>query len=82
MKAKYKHYGNDCIIYDQIVCEDNIVVTVRDWKGGWCDIKPETKTKVCLTNAEARRLFYAFCDECEKQHYDCEYKEAQNGQDN
>lgn len=74
MKAKYKHYGNECIIYDQVICEDNVVVTIRSYTSGWFDAKPETKTKVCLTNAEARRLFYKFCSEHEKEHYDCEYK--------
>lgn len=75
MKAKYKHYGNECIIYDQIICEDNIVVTVRSYVCSWIDLTPDTKTKVCLTNAEARRMFYAFCNECEKEKYYCEYKE-------
>ena len=74
MKAKYSHDGNECIIYDQIFVEDNLVVTVRSYKGCWIDTA-DSKTKVCLTNAEARRLFYAFCDKCEKEHYDCEYKE-------
>lgn len=75
MKAKYSHYGNDCIIYDHIICEDNVVVTIRSWKGGWSDIQPDIKTKVCLTNAEARRLFYEFCKECKQGNYDCLYKE-------
>lgn len=75
MKAKYKHYGNECIIYDQVICEDNVVVTIRSYKSGWFDATPETTTKVCLTNAEARRLFYTLCDKYEKEKYDCEYKE-------
>lgn len=75
MKAKYKHYGNECIIYDQIICDDNVVVTIRSYTSGWFDAEPETKTKVCLTNAEARRLFYKICREHENEHYDCEYKE-------
>lgn len=75
MKAKYKHYGNECIIYDQIICEDNMVITIQSWTARWFDRDPETKTKICSTNAEAKRMFYAFCKECEKKHYDCEYKE-------
>jgi hypothetical protein len=74
MKAKYKHYGNECIIYDQVICEDNVVVTIRSYTSGWFDAKPETETKVCLTNAEARRLFHKICREHENEHYDCEYK--------
>lgn len=75
MKAKYKHYGNECIIYDQITCEDNVVVTIRSYISGWFDVEPETTTKVCLTNAEARRLFFNFCNSMENEHYDCVYKE-------
>ena len=76
MKAKYKHYGNDCIIYDQVICVDNIVVAVRTYVSGWFDAEPETATKVCLTNSEAKRMFYNLCSKFEKEHYDCEYKEA------
>ena len=75
MKAKYEHYGNDCIIYDQVICEDNIVVTVRSWWGSWAIDKPEVKTKVCPTNAEARRLFHGYCTKFENEGYDCVYKE-------
>lgn len=75
MKAKYQHDGNECRIYDQVVCEDNVVVTVRSYLSGWFDSEPETTTKVCLTNAEARRLFHNICDKFEKQRYECVYKE-------
>ena len=73
MKAKYMHYGTDCIIYDQVICEDNIFVKVKSWKGSWAIEKPQVETKICLTNAEARRLFYAFCKECKDSNYSCEY---------
>ncbi len=73
MKAKYYHYGNDCIIYDQIICDDNVVVKIRTYEG-WFGKDTDHETKVCLTNAEARRMFYAFCHECEKEKYDCEYR--------
>ena len=76
MKAKYKHYGNECIIYDQVICEDNVVVTVQSYTSGWFDAEPKTTTQVCLTNAEARRLFFSICDSFEKERYECEYKEA------
>jgi hypothetical protein len=76
MKAKYKHYGNDCIIYDQVICEDNIVVTVRSFDCSWSRTEPDVGTKVCLTNAEARRIFFNICNKFENQHYDCVYKEA------
>jgi hypothetical protein len=75
MKAKYQHYGNECIIYDAVYCDDNVVTTVRSYRSGWFDAAPETETKVCLTNAEARRLFFNICDKFEKERYDCEYRE-------
>lgn len=76
MKAKYKHYGNDCIIYEHIICVDNIFVGVTIYEGTWFDTRCEDTTKVCLTNTEARRLFFNACIEFEKHNYDCVYKEA------
>lgn len=76
MKAKYMHYGNDCIIYDQVVCEDNIVTTVTSYESNWFDSEPKITTKVCLTNAEARRMFFGFCDKFEKECDRCIYKEV------
>lgn len=75
MKAKYQHYGNECIIYDQVICVDNIVVTVRTYYGSWCKDEPETEVKVCLTNAEARRAFWHICQRLEKEGHECVYKE-------
>ena len=74
MKAKYQHYGNECIIYDQVICEDNVVTTVRSYRSGWFDASPETEVKVCITNSEARRLFFNICDKFEKELYDCIYR--------
>lgn len=76
MKAKYKHYGNECIIYDQIICEDNIVVSVRSYDCSWSDAEPDIRTKVCPTNSEARQMFFNFCKKCEKERYECMYKEC------
>jgi hypothetical protein len=75
MKAKYKHYGNERIIYDQAICEDNIFVTVRSYYCNWSITEPDVRTKVCPTNSEARRMFFNFCKKCEKERYECEYKE-------
>ena len=75
MKAKYRHDGSDCLIYDQVICEDNVVVTVRSYYGSWCDIEPQSTTKVCITNAEARRMFFNICKKFEEKRYDCEYRE-------
>lgn len=76
MKAKYQHYGNDCIIYDQVICEDNIVVTVRSYRATWGNDDPITDVTVYLTNAEARRRFFLICDKFEGWKYECVYKEA------
>ena len=76
MKAKYSHYGNDCIIHDQVICEDNIVVTIRSYTSGWFDAQPEIQTTVCSTDEEAIQLFNKTCDNFEKQKYDCEYRET------
>jgi hypothetical protein len=76
MKAKYSHYGDDCIIYDQVICEDNMVVTIRSYVGCWFDTEPETMTKICYTQEDAKEFFNEICENFEKQHYDCEYKET------
>ena len=76
MKAKYKHVGNDCLIYDQVICEDNIVVTVRSYYGAWGNDDPITDVTVYLTNSEAKRRFFLICDEFEQWNYDCVYKEV------
>lgn len=74
MKAKYKQTGNDCLIYYQVICVDNIVVTVKSYYSGWFDEEPNATPKVCITNAEARRIFYNTCIEFEKAGYECIYK--------
>jgi hypothetical protein len=76
MKAKYQHYGNDCIIYDQVICEDNIVVKVKYYHGPSGISDPEAKTTVHLTNAEARSVFWHTCQRLEKEGCECIYKEA------
>ena len=75
MKAKYQHEGNDCLIYDQVICEDNIFVLVRSYRGSWVPDEPEVTTKVCPTNSEAKRLFFNYCNKFEKERYECVYKE-------
>ena len=75
MKAKYQHEGNECLIFDQVICEDNIVVTVRSYRSGWFDAEPEITTKVCQTNAEARQAFLHICEKFEKDCM-CIYKEV------
>lgn len=76
MKAKYRHEGSDCLIYDQVFCVDNIFITIRSYRSGWFDAEPEIITKLCLTNAEAKRMFYNTCVKLERNNYICEYKEV------
>lgn len=75
MKAKYKHYGNDCVIYVQVICVDNIFVKAKTYSG-WCEIEPKITTGLYLTNGEARRMFFQTCVQLEKDDYYCEYKEV------
>ena len=71
MKAKYKHYGNDCIIYNQIICEDNILTEVEIFDG-WFGKDSNTKTTVCTTSEEAKRKSNKLCKQLDK-YCDCEY---------
>ena len=75
MKAKYQHNGNDCMVYDYIICVDNIVVTVRINQITWTHAEQKTTTTVHITNAEARRVFWHLCQRLEKEGYECVYKE-------
>lgn len=75
MKAKYKHYGNDCIIYDQVICEDNVVIAIRTYSGWMGNETDEPLVKVCYTNEDAKEFFEEICEELEKEKYECEYKE-------
>ena len=75
MKAKYRYFGNDCIIYYQIICVDNIFVSVTLYQSSWSNTPPNAEVKVCLTNAEARRMYFNACVEFEKRNYECVYRE-------
>lgn len=41
MIARYLKYGNDCLLYQTVVLEDNIIITINREKGGWCDLAQE-----------------------------------------
>lgn len=73
MKAKYRHYGNDCIIYNQVICEDNIVVEVTTYNG-WGMTKPEIQTHLCDNEQKAINVFNTICDKLKHNKYDCEYR--------
>ena len=74
MKAKYYHYGTDCIIYETALCFENVFVTIWTYKGYFGE-NTSHETEVCSTNAEARKLFHAFCKDCKDNNYTCEYVE-------
>ena len=76
MRAKYRHIGNDCIIYNQVICEDNIVVEVESYAIGWGNPQPKTDVRLCPTNAEARRIFCSLCNKYDNEKYHCEYMEG------
>lgn len=73
MKAKYMHYGNDCIIYNQVICEDNIVVEVEYCKG-WGSETPKTKTIVCDNEQKAINLYNTLCNKLQSKKYQKEYR--------
>lgn len=76
MKAKYRHFGTYAIKYKQVYCIDNIFLVVTIYEGSWHPTNPEPQVTVCYTNAEARRSFFQYCSNLEKNdHYECIYKE-------
>lgn len=75
MKAKYKHYGNECIIYNQVICEDNIVVQVETYDISWAVATPKSKVVVCESAEKAINLYNTLCDKLQYKKYECEYRE-------
>ena len=69
MRAKYKKFGNDCVIYVRIICDENVFIKITSYSG-WSELSPEIVTKVYDTNKEARIMFYNTCDECAKSGYE------------
>lgn len=75
MKAKYKHYGNECVIYNQVICEDNVVVEIESYIISWADDTPQTETTLCGDEKEAVALYNKLCKALEGRGYTCEYKD-------
>lgn len=76
MKAKYKYNGTYGTHYEQVYCMDNVFVAVTTYEGSTFKGEAETRTEVCLTNAEARHMFFEYCNKLEKNGYKCIYKEV------
>lgn len=66
MIARYLKYGNYCLLYQTVVLEDNIIITINREKGGWYDKEPRVSTKVYDTRLEAKTAFKQLCKELEK----------------
>lgn len=83
MKAKYKHYGNECIIYNQVICEDNIVTEIQSYIIGWADGKPKTNVIVCDNEQKAINLYNTLCDKLQQKSMSANIgiKERENGKD-
>lgn len=45
MIARYLKYGNHCLLYQTVVLEDNIIITINREKGGWYDKEPKVSTQ-------------------------------------
>lgn len=37
---KYERYGNDCIIYTTLILEDDVLIVIERYYGGWCYSEP------------------------------------------
>lgn len=68
MIARYLKYGNDCLLYQTLVLEDNIIVTINREKGGWCDKEPRVSAKIYDAQLEAETAFKQLCKELEKEY--------------
>ncbi len=75
MKAKYRLLRTWDVRYEQVYCFDNIFLVVVTHEGSWKQDDPAPRVEVCLTNAEARHMFFECCNKLEKDHYECIYKE-------
>lgn len=63
MLARYLKYGNHCLLYQTIILEDNIIITINREKGGWWPMSPRVSTKVYDTRLEAKTAFKQLCNE-------------------
>lgn len=68
MIARYLKYGNNCLLYQTVVLEDNIIITINREKGGWYDKEPRVSTKVYDTRLEAKTAFKQLCKELETEY--------------
>lgn len=68
MIARYLKYGNHCLLYQTVVLEDNIIITINREKGGWWPMPPRVSTKVYDTRLEAKTAFKQLCKELEKEY--------------
>lgn len=37
---KFERYGNECIIYTTLILDDDILIVIERFMGGWCDSSP------------------------------------------
>lgn len=68
MIVRYFKYGNDCLLYQTIILEDTIIITINREKGGWCDKEPKASIKVYETHLEAKAAFKQLCNELKKEY--------------
>lgn len=68
MIARYLKYGNHCLLYQTVVLEDNIIITINREKGGWWPMPPRVSTKVYDTRLEAKTAFKHLCNELETEY--------------
>ena len=75
MKAKYKHCGNYGIIYNYIICVDDIVMEVESYAFTQAYGTPQTKTTVLDNKHKAIEYYNKKCDLLEFRGYGKEYRD-------
>ena len=56
---KFERYGNECVIYTTLILDDDILIVIERFMGGWCDGTPS----VTLYEENARDKFNKFVEE-------------------
>lgn len=68
MIARYRKYGNDCLLYKTIILEDNLIVTINRSKGGWTNDEPQVSITKYDTWFAAKKAFKELCKELQKEY--------------
>lgn len=59
---KFKRYGNECIIYTTLILDDDVLIVIERFMGGWCDSTPS----VAVYEENSREKFNELVKEFEE----------------